>query len=70
MKKKTHGLTQEISSQQVLSFAREHFVTVIPVIETPGHILAALAAYPEPLGPTYETYGTWPMVMWGWGRNL
>lgn len=33
--------------QQVLSFAREHFVTVIPVIETPGHILAALAAYPE-----------------------
>eukprot|EP00435_Cladocopium_sp_Y103_P034837 s2136_g9.t1 len=33
--------------QQVLSFAREHFVTVVPVIETPGHILAALAAYPE-----------------------
>ena len=35
------------TSPQVLSFAREHFVTVVPVIETPGHILAALAAYPE-----------------------
>ena len=40
----------DLENLQVLSFAREHFVTVVPVIETPGHILAALAAYPEPLG--------------------
>ncbi|CAJ1422368.1 unnamed protein product [Effrenium voratum] len=33
--------------QEVLGFAARHFVTVVPVIETPGHALAALAAYPE-----------------------
>eukprot|EP00913_Durusdinium_trenchii_P011455 g10756.t1 len=35
------------SEEDVLNFAKEHFITVVPVIETPGHVLAALAAYPE-----------------------
>ncbi|AEI50237.1 Beta-N-acetylhexosaminidase [Runella slithyformis DSM 19594] len=38
--------TQE-EIREVVNFAREHFVTVIPEIEMPGHASAALAAYPE-----------------------
>jgi len=30
-----------------VSYAQEHFITIIPEIELPGHSTAALAAYPE-----------------------
>lgn len=33
--------------REVIRYAQERFVTVIPEIEMPGHALAALAAYPE-----------------------
>lgn len=33
--------------REVVKYAQERFVTVIPEIEMPGHALAALAAYPE-----------------------
>lgn len=33
--------------REVLSFARDHHVVVVPEIEIPGHSLAFLAAYPE-----------------------
>ena len=38
--------TQE-DIREVVAFARQRFVTVLPEIEMPGHALAALAAYPE-----------------------
>jgi hexosaminidase len=38
--------TQE-EIREVVAFAAENYVTVIPEIELPGHSLAALAAYPE-----------------------
>ena len=43
-----HGgfYTQE-EIRDVVAYAAERFVTVIPEIEMPGHSLAALAAYPE-----------------------
>ncbi len=50
---------QEI--QEVVSYAAQHQVTVIPEIEMPGHAQAALAAYPG-LGCTggpYETARFW-----------
>ena len=52
--------TQE-QIREVVAYARERFITVIPEIEMPGHSLAALAAYPElacPPGP-FETATTW-----------
>jgi hexosaminidase len=52
--------TQE-QIREVVAYARERFITVIPEIEMPGHSLAALAAYPE-LGCTagpFETATTW-----------
>jgi hexosaminidase len=33
--------------REVIAYAADRFVTVVPEIETPGHVRAALAAYPE-----------------------
>jgi hexosaminidase len=33
--------------QEVVDYARQRFVTIVPEIEMPGHSVAALAAYPE-----------------------
>ena len=38
--------TQE-QIRDIVAYAKERFVTIIPEIEMPGHALAALAAYPE-----------------------
>eukprot|EP00746_Dinoflagellata_sp_MGD_P078309 gnl/MRDRNA2_/MRDRNA2_31328_c0_seq1.p1 gnl/MRDRNA2_/MRDRNA2_31328_c0~~gnl/MRDRNA2_/MRDRNA2_31328_c0_seq1.p1 ORF type:complete len:689 (+),score=103.80 gnl/MRDRNA2_/MRDRNA2_31328_c0_seq1:254-2068(+) len=32
---------------EIISFAKNRFITIIPVIETPGHALSILASYPE-----------------------
>ncbi len=52
--------TQE-EVNEVVTYAAERYITVIPEIELPGHSQAALAAYPE-LGCTggpYKTATTW-----------
>jgi len=45
---KKHGgfYTQE-QIKEVVKYAKERFITVIPEIEMPGHASAAIAAYPE-----------------------
>ena len=47
-KKERHGgyYTQE-EIKEVVKYAQERYITVVPEIEMPGHALAALAAYPE-----------------------
>ncbi|MGE0090656.1 MAG: beta-N-acetylhexosaminidase [Bacteroidales bacterium] len=57
-----HGgfYTQE-DIKEVVQYAADRFITIIPEIEMPGHALAALTAYPE-LGCTggpYEVEKTW-----------
>ncbi|RNI29912.1 beta-N-acetylglucosaminidase [Rufibacter immobilis] len=59
---KRHGgyYTQE-ELKDLVKYAQNRFITVIPEIEMPGHSMAALAAYPE-LGckdTTYQVAGTW-----------
>lgn len=54
--------TQE-QVKDIVRYAQERFVTIIPEIEIPGHSVAALAAYPE-LGcrgkeGKYEVYTQW-----------
>jgi hexosaminidase len=47
--------------RDVVCYAAERFITVVPEVELPGHALAALSAYPE-LGCTggpYEAATTW-----------
>ncbi|MGL4956409.1 MAG: glycoside hydrolase family 20 protein [Bacteroidales bacterium] len=46
--------TQE-EIKEVVAYAAERFITIIPEIDLPGHMVAALAAYPE-LGCTGEDY--------------
>ena len=41
------GFYSQEQIKDVLAYAQERYVTIIPEIEMPGHALAALAAYPE-----------------------
>lgn len=50
--------TQE-QAKELVKYAQERFITVIPEIDLPGHMLAALAAYPE-LGCTGGPYEVCP----------
>ena len=52
--------TQE-EAREIVEYAQERYITVIPEVDLPGHMLAALAAYPE-LGCTggpYEVCPNW-----------
>ena len=52
--------TQE-EIREIVEYAASKGVTVIPEIDLPGHMLAALAAYPEYgcTGGPYEVWGRW-----------
>jgi len=41
------GFYTQDDIREVVAYAKERFVTIVPEIEMPGHSLAALAAYPE-----------------------
>ena len=52
--------TQE-EIRDIVRYAADRYITIIPEIDMPGHMLGALAAYPE-LGCTggpYEVWGLW-----------
>lgn len=48
--------------REIVAYAAERHITVIPEIDLPGHMQAALSAYPE-LGCTGGPYEVWQM--WG-----
>ncbi|MDR3252533.1 MAG: family 20 glycosylhydrolase [Tannerella sp.] len=58
-----HGgyYTQE-QIREVVAYAAERFITVIPEIEIPGHEMAAIAAYPE---LTCKAGDYKPRILWG-----
>jgi hexosaminidase len=45
------GFYTQDDVREIVAYARDRFVTVVPEIEMPGHALAAIAAYPQ-LGVT------------------
>lgn len=53
--------TQE-EAKEIVAYAAERYITVIPEIDLPGHMQAALAAYPY-LGCTGGPYEVW--TQWG-----
>lgn len=58
--------TQE-QIKEIVQYAQERYITIIPEIDMPGHMLGALAAYPE-LGCTGGPYEVW--TMWGISENV
>lgn len=58
--------TQE-QAKEIVAYAAERYITVIPEIDLPGHMQAALAAYPE-LGCTGGPYEVW--TQWGVSDNV
>jgi hexosaminidase len=60
--KKYCGYYTQAEIRDIVKYASDRFVTIIPEIEMPGHALAALAAYPN-LGCTGGPYE----VATGWG---
>ena len=58
--------TQE-EAKELVAYAKERHIIVIPEIDLPGHMQAALAGYPE-LGCTGGPYDVW--TMWGVSDNV
>ena len=58
--------TQE-EIRDIVQYAADRYITIIPEIDMPGHMLGALAAYPE-LGCTGGPYEVWGM--WGVSEDI
>ncbi|MCI0514713.1 family 20 glycosylhydrolase [candidate division KSB1 bacterium] len=60
------GFYTQDQIKEIVAYARQRFIMVVPEIEMPGHALAALAAYPQYSctgGPfTVATGGYWPIM--------
>ena len=56
------GFYTKEEMKEIVAYAAERGITVIPEIDLPGHMVAALAAYPE-LGCTGGPYEVW--TRWG-----
>ena len=65
---KPHGgfFTQE-EAKEIVAYAADRYITVIPEIDMPGHMLSALHAYPE-LGCTGGPYDVW--CHWGVSKDV
>ena len=56
------GFFTQDQIREIVKYAADRYVTVIPEVDLPGHMQAALAAYPE-LGCTGGPYKVW--TKWG-----
>ena len=61
------GYYTQKEMSEVVAYAAARGITVIPEIDLPGHMVAALAAYPE-LGCTGGPYKVWER--WGIARDI
>ncbi len=55
------GFYTQAEAKEIVAYAQERFINVIPEVDLPGHMLGALTAYPH-LGCTggpYAVEGTW-----------
>lgn len=56
------GMFTQDDAKEIVAYAAERYINVVPEIDLPGHMRAALAAYPE-LGCTGGPYDVW--TEWG-----
>ncbi len=55
------GFYTQNEIKEIVSYAQKRFITIIPEIDLPGHMMAALASYPEIgcAGKDYEVRKNW-----------
>ena len=56
------GFYTQAEAREIVAYAAERYINVVPEIDMPGHMLGALASYPE-LGCTGGPYQVWRQ--WG-----
>jgi hexosaminidase len=56
------GYYSQDEIREIIAYASERFITIVPEIEIPGHSQAAIASYPK-LGCTDDTVSVW--TKWG-----
>jgi hexosaminidase len=59
------GFYTQDQIRDVVKYAADRYINIVPEIEMPGHSMAALAAYPElscDPGKPYKVYETWGVV--------
>ena len=61
------GFYTQADLREIVAYAKQRQVTVVPEIEMPGHAQAILAAYPE-FGVTGEKVEVW--TQWGVSKNI
>ena len=61
------GFYTQDEMREIVAYAAERNITVIPEVDLPGHMVAALAAYPE-LGCTGGPYEVW--TRWGISEDV
>lgn len=61
------GFYTQAQAKEIVDYAAKRYITVVPEIDLPGHMQAALAAYPE-LGCTGGPYEVWKI--WGVSDNV
>jgi len=65
------GFYSTAELRELVAYAADRFVTLVPEVELPGHVQAALAAYPElgntdvsePVGTAWERFGVNPRTL-------
>jgi len=60
----------EADVKEILTYAAERHITVVPEIELPGHVFAALAAYPEFACFPENLKARSPRLIWGIEKDV
>lgn len=60
----------EVDVKEILAYATERHITVVPEIELPGHVFAALAAYPEFACFPENLAKRSPRLIWGIEKDV
>jgi hexosaminidase len=63
------GFYTQADIREVVKYAQERFVTIVPEIDVPGHSMALIAAYPS-MSCTGEKYSVYPGSKDGVGDNV
>ncbi len=61
------GFYTQDEVRDIVAYAAERYITIVPEIDMPGHMQGALASYPE-LGCTGGPYEVW--TMWGVSEDV